>query len=89
MPEHILLRNRDIPDIDQLEVYLEDGGFEAFHRVVREHTPQEIIDMVKTSNLRGRGGAGFPAGVKWSFLTPVLIDMAIVPDKFKLEEDDD
>src|SRR5210317_325159 len=78
MPDHILLRNRDIPDIDKLDVYLENGGYEAFKQVVSEHTPQEIIDIVKASGLRGRGGAGFPAGVKWSFLTPDVFPRYVV-----------
>jgi len=67
--EHILLRHRDIPDLDQLDVYLQHGGFEAFKKVVTAMTPQQVIDEVKASGLRGRGGAGFPTGVKWSFLT--------------------
>lgn len=68
MSEHILLRHRDIPNIDQLDVYLENGGFEAFRSIVKNETPERIIEAVKTSGLRGRGGAGFPTGVKWSFL---------------------
>ncbi len=67
--EHIVLRHRDIPGIDQLDVYLANGGFEAFKRVVTSMRPEEVIDIVKASGLRGRGGAGFPTGVKWSFLT--------------------
>jgi len=68
MTEHIVLRHRDIPDIGQLEVYLKHGGFETFTDVVNNKSPQEIIDVVKASGLRGRGGAGFPTGLKWSFL---------------------
>jgi NADH-quinone oxidoreductase subunit F len=68
MAEYILLRHRDIANIDDLDIYLENGGFGAFRRIVTENTPQEIIDIVKLSGLRGRGGAGFPAGVKWGFL---------------------
>ncbi len=78
MAEHILLRNRDIPDIRELDVYLANGGFEAFKQVVENKTPQEVIDIVKHSNLRGRGGAGFPAGVKWSFLTPDVFPRYVV-----------
>jgi len=69
MPEHVLLRNRDLPDINQLPVYLKTGGFEAFKKVVSSQTPQEVTDLVRTAGLRGRGGAGFPTGVKWSFLS--------------------
>ncbi|MEK7312022.1 MAG: NADH-quinone oxidoreductase subunit NuoF [Chloroflexota bacterium] len=67
--EHIVLRHRDIPGLDQLDVYLAHGGFEAFKKVVTSMRPEEVIDIVKASGLRGRGGAGFPTGVKWSFLT--------------------
>lgn len=70
MTEHIVLRHRDIERIDQLEVYLENGGFRAFESIVRKKSPEQVIDIVKKSGLRGRGGAGFPTGVKWSFLTP-------------------
>ncbi|HLB46131.1 MAG TPA: NADH-quinone oxidoreductase subunit NuoF [Anaerolineales bacterium] len=67
--EHIVLRHRDIPGLDQLDLYLANGGFEAFKKVVTSMRPEEVIDIVKASGLRGRGGAGFPTGVKWSFLT--------------------
>ncbi len=69
MTEYLVLRHRDIPDLDQLDVYLAHGGFEAFKKAVTAMTPQQVIDEVKVSGLRGRGGAGFPTGVKWSFLT--------------------
>jgi NADH-quinone oxidoreductase subunit F len=78
MTEHILLRHRDIADIDQLDVYLEHGGFEAFKTVVTQKTPQEVIELVKSSGLRGRGGAGFPTGVKWSFLSPDVFPRYVV-----------
>ncbi len=65
----IVLRNRGIADLHQLDVYRKNGGYEAFKKVVTSMTPQEVIDVVKASGLRGRGGAGFPTGVKWSFLT--------------------
>ncbi|MBM5812515.1 MAG: NADH-quinone oxidoreductase subunit NuoF [Gammaproteobacteria bacterium] len=52
-----------------LAVYRQCGGYEAWERILREHTPPEkIIEEVKASGLRGRGGAGFPTGVKWSFM---------------------
>jgi NADH-quinone oxidoreductase subunit F len=78
MPEHILLRHRDIPGIDDLDVYIENGGFKAFEKVVTDRSPQEVIDDVKRSGLRGRGGAGFPTGVKWSFLTPDVFPRYVV-----------
>jgi NADH-quinone oxidoreductase subunit F len=64
----ILLRHRDIPDIDNLEVYRQRGGFEAYHKAVTGMKPEEVTNVVKASGLRGRGGAGFPTGVKWSFI---------------------
>jgi NADH-quinone oxidoreductase subunit F len=68
MSAYILLRHRDIPDLDQLEVYRKHDGFEAFSKAVRELSPEEVTDVVKASGLRGRGGAGFPTGMKWSFM---------------------
>jgi NADH-quinone oxidoreductase subunit F len=65
---HVLLRHRDIPGIDRLEIYEQNGGFEAFRKAVTSMRPGEITDMVKSSGLRGRGGAGFPTGMKWSFV---------------------
>ena len=68
MAERILLRCRDIPDLRKLAVYLQHGGYEAAKRALTQHTPEQLIEMVKASNLRGRGGAGFPTGMKWGFL---------------------
>jgi NADH-quinone oxidoreductase subunit F len=52
-----------------LEGYRKSGGYEAWEKILREKTPHEkIIDEVKASGLRGRGGAGFPTGLKWSFM---------------------
>ncbi len=68
MSEHILLRHRDIPDLDQLKVYTKNGGFEAWKKVVTSMEPAELIQLAKDSGLRGRGGAGFPTGMKWSFV---------------------
>ena len=70
MTELILLRHRDIPDLDQLEVYRKHGGFEPFRRAVTGMDPAEVTEIVKGSGLRGRGGAGFPTGLKWSFIDP-------------------
>ncbi len=49
-----------------LQAYEAAGGYQSVHKALRSMTPQQITDMVKASNLRGRGGAGFPTGVKWS-----------------------
>jgi NADH-quinone oxidoreductase subunit F len=54
-----------------LETYRKIGGYEVWERILREKpTPESIIEQVKASGLRGRGGAGFPTGMKWSFMLP-------------------
>lgn len=68
MPEHILLRHRDVPGLDQMDVYEKDGGWATWKKAVTEMQPQAVLDVVKAAGLRGRGGAGFPTGVKWGFL---------------------
>jgi NADH-quinone oxidoreductase subunit F len=68
MSEHVLLRHRDVPDIKELKNYQELGGFESFKKAVTSLKPEEVTDIVKASGLRGRGGAGFPTGLKWSFM---------------------
>jgi NADH-quinone oxidoreductase subunit F len=66
--EKILLP--DIPNLHQLDVYLHNGGFESAKKVFQK-SPDEIIDEVKKSGLRGRGGACFFTGLKWSFMPKV------------------
>jgi NADH-quinone oxidoreductase subunit F len=66
--EYVLLRHRNIQGLDQLSVYQEQGGFNAFRKAVTTLSPEQVLQEVKNAGLRGRGGAGFPAGVKWSFL---------------------
>jgi len=68
MSEYVLLRHRDIPNINDLKVYQEQGGFESFKKAVSTLEPVQVTDIIKTSGLRGRGGAGFPTGLKWSFM---------------------
>jgi NADH-quinone oxidoreductase subunit F len=51
-----------------LDAYRADGGYRALQKAVGEMTPEQVIETVKSSNLRGRGGAGFPCGLKWTFL---------------------
>ncbi len=68
-PEEILHRNlRDSSYDGSIEAYLARGGYQATAKVLREHRPPEIVELVKRSGLRGRGGAGFPTGVKWGFI---------------------
>jgi NADH-quinone oxidoreductase subunit F len=51
-----------------IDVYLQNEGYQALEKALKQMSPDQIIDEVKKSNLRGRGGAGFPAGMKWSFV---------------------
>jgi NADH-quinone oxidoreductase subunit F len=68
MAEHILLRHRVIPDLDQLDTYRQNEGFLALRKAVTTMDPNDVTNEVKESGLRGRGGAGFPTGLKWSFI---------------------
>jgi len=65
---HILLRHRDISDIDKLDIYKKNSGFQAWEKAITKMKPVEVTEVVKNSGLRGRGGAGFPTGMKWSFM---------------------
>jgi NADH-quinone oxidoreductase subunit F len=64
----VISRRFGIPNSNKIEVYLKHDGYQALEKALKQMTPDSIIDEVKKSNLRGRGGAGFPAGMKWSFV---------------------
>ncbi len=66
--EKVLTKYVDEDGSATLEFYRGHGGYEAAERVLKEMKPEDVIEAVKESNLRGRGGAGFPCGVKWSFV---------------------
>ena len=63
----IVLRNCGVINPESIDEYIEQGGYEATRKALTAMTPEQIIEEVKASGLRGRGGAGFPTGLKWSF----------------------
>jgi len=63
----IVLRNCGIIDPESIDDYLAAGGYKALDKALHSRSPQEVIDEVTRSGLRGRGGAGFPTGIKWGF----------------------
>ncbi len=64
----VISRRFGIPDSHKLDVYVKHDGYKALEKALKQMTPDQVIEEVKESNLRGRGGAGFPAGAKWSFV---------------------
>ena len=66
--EPILTRNILKPGSETIDVYMASGGYQGLRRALKEFTPEKLIEEVKASGLRGRGGAGFPTGMKWGFL---------------------
>ena len=66
--EKILSKNFDQANHHHIEVYLQSGGYAAARKVLSSWTSDQVIEEVKKSNLRGLGGAGFPTGMKWSFI---------------------
>src|SRR5271155_2705936 len=64
----VITKRFGIPNAKKIETYLQDGGYKALEKALKHMTPESIIEEVKKSSLRGRGGAGFPTGMKWSFV---------------------
>jgi NADH-quinone oxidoreductase subunit F len=64
----LLLKHDATPNLNRLDVYKQCGGYASAEKVLKQMTSEQIVEEVKTSGLRGRGGAGFPTGMKWSFL---------------------
>ena len=64
----IVLKNVGLIDPEDIEEYIINEGYEALGKVLKEMTPEETIKVIKDSGLRGRGGAGFPTGLKWQFV---------------------
>ncbi|OGO94387.1 MAG: NADH oxidoreductase (quinone) subunit F [Coxiella sp. RIFCSPHIGHO2_12_FULL_44_14] len=70
MQNEVCYRTRHLPEPWTLSSYESVGGYQAWRKILREKTPPEvIINEIKESSLRGRGGAGFPTGLKWSFIS--------------------
>src|ERR1019366_4712790 len=64
----VLTRRFDLPGSASIETYLAHDGYRAVEKALKQMTPESVIEEMKLSNLRGRGGAGFPTGMKWSFV---------------------
>ncbi len=64
----VISKRFGIPNSNKIDVYLKNEGYQALEKALKQMTPEQIVEEVKKSNLRGRGGAGFPAGMKWSFV---------------------
>jgi NADH-quinone oxidoreductase subunit F len=64
----VITRMFGVVDSHKLDVYLNYDGYKGLERALKQLTPEQVVDEVKKSNLRGRGGAGFPTGMKWSFV---------------------
>jgi NADH:ubiquinone oxidoreductase subunit F (NADH-binding)/(2Fe-2S) ferredoxin/NAD-dependent dihydropyrimidine dehydrogenase PreA subunit len=72
------LRNRGVIDPEKIEEYIARDGYMGLAKALEEMTPNQIIDEVKASGLRGRGGGGFPTGLKWSFCAAQNTDVKYV-----------
>jgi NADH-quinone oxidoreductase subunit F len=68
MGRKLLLANDHIEGIRKLDVYRKHGGYSSLEKALKTMTPEQVVEEVKASGLRGRGGAGFPTGMKWGFI---------------------
>jgi NADH-quinone oxidoreductase subunit F len=68
MAKKLLLEFDHVPGIQTLDVYRRHGGYASLNKALKDLSPAQVLEEVKTSGLRGRGGAGFPTGMKWGFL---------------------
>jgi NADH-quinone oxidoreductase subunit F len=68
MGKKILTEHIGIENLDQIDVYISKGGYSSLYKALKTMSPNDVVEEVKKSGLRGRGGAGFPTGLKWSFI---------------------
>jgi NADH-quinone oxidoreductase subunit F len=68
MGRKLLLEHINVPGIESYDVYRKHGGYRSVEKALKTMSPQNVVEEVQASGLRGRGGAGFPTGMKWSFL---------------------
>ncbi len=68
MSKKLLLKKAHVENIRLYDVYRREGGYRSVEKALKTMNPESIVEEVKKSGLRGRGGAGFPAGMKWSFI---------------------
>lgn len=68
MGRKLLLEHANVPGIETYDVYRKHGGYRSVEKALKTMSPQNVVEEVQASGLRGRGGAGFPTGMKWSFL---------------------
>ncbi|OCN04278.1 NADH dehydrogenase [Erysipelotrichaceae bacterium MTC7] len=65
--KRVALRNCGVIDPEKIEEYIATDGYQALYKALTDMTPEDVIETIKASGLRGRGGGGFPTGLKWSF----------------------
>ena len=68
MGRKLLLEHIDVPGIETFDVYRKNGGYRSVEKALKTMSPEDVVEEVKKATLKGRGGAGFPTGLKWSFL---------------------
>ena len=79
MSGKVLLEHIDVPEINTFDTYRKMGGYRSVEKALKTMSPEDVVEEVKKSGMRGRGGAGFPTGMKWSFLAkPVGVPRYLV-----------
>ena len=76
--ERVALRNCGVIDPENIDEYIAYDGYQALAKCLTEYTPEQVVQVIKDSGLRGRGGGGFPTGLKWSFTAANAADQKYV-----------